>query len=488
MSKARLLAWLVALIGLSSGLSATECNLWPVKVTEYNDSGRVESWQAAGPIAFSKTVGDSTWFGARPFYVARRDASGQVAEFYILYPIFSYRSYGKDGSRWNIVTLIDHDSTHGENKENDGTRTDIYPFYFARRTSDPATSYTGFFPIYGTIKQRFGSDKLNWVLFPLYSRTDTRGVIVTESPWPFVKTIHGGDQRGFYLWPLFGWRTREGYYKNRFWLWPLGYQNKSLDPDAPGEKFGFLPFYARESTPTSKSETYLWPFFGYSNSTRPHYHEVRYFWPFFLQAEGEVGYRHRWAPFYSHSNIKGYDEQWLFWPFFKKTTSQEGPLIQTKRQFLQFVVWSLDQRSTTNPQLAHASKSHGWPFFSYWDNGAGLRQMQIFSPFEVFYQNNQVMRVNYTPLFALYRYDQRSPNDVRHSFLFDLVTWHRQPQTREFHFGPILGILNQPKEKRIVIGHGLLAMERSLGDNRWKFSWLNFSPKPTQPSAATAHL
>ena len=61
-------------------------------------------------------------------------------------------------------------------------RFDVWPVYFSRDTDDPATTYHAVFPLAGTIKERFGKDRLTWYLFPLYFNTDKAGMQVTSAP------------------------------------------------------------------------------------------------------------------------------------------------------------------------------------------------------------------------------------------------------------------------------------------------------------------
>ncbi|HKB89042.1 MAG TPA: hypothetical protein VKC60_00865 [Opitutaceae bacterium] len=493
MLTARTIAWILAAICLGPVLRADEVNNWPARVEQRDASGRIESWQGAGPFLFHKSSEPGTyWSGFRPFYVAKHNASGQVVEWSVVYPIFTYRGYGESGYRWSVFSLLNYDATRSDNqKERD--RTEIVPFYFARETGDPATSYHAIFPIAGTIKERWGSDEIKFVLFPLYSRTNTRGVIVTESPWPFIKTIHGGGQHGFYLWPLFGWREKEGSFYNRFWLWPFVFKSENLDPENKGEKVAVLPFYLRETSPGMKSETFLWPFFGYTDraanppETKEPYHETRYFWPFLLQARGDQIYRNRWAPFYTHSIVKGYDKTWVMWPIVRKATWQERNIVETKSQVLGVVYWSLVQRSATNPDAEPATKTHMWPLYSAWNNGAGRRQFQLFSPLEPLLQVSDHVRVAWSPFFAIYRFDQPQTGDVRHSFLFDFVTWHRQPTAHEFHLGPLFSVQSSETQSRIAVGNGIFAMERSGPGASWHFSWFNFNSNAALKGASATH-
>ena len=99
---------------------------------------------------------------------------------------------------------------------------------------------------------------------------------------------HSGAAHGFALWPLFGWQERPGVSRDEFLLWPLGsHHTQAPAPDAPAgtpptRQSAALPFYARQQGPGFVSETFLWPFFGYTDRTAPsRYHETRYLWPFF---------------------------------------------------------------------------------------------------------------------------------------------------------------------------------------------------------------
>ncbi len=72
-----------------------------------------------------------------------------------------------------------------------------------------------------------------------------------------------------------------------------------------------------------------------------------------------------------------------------------------------------------------------------WLKAQGFRQVQALNPFEVFYQHDNEVRQLWSPLFALYRFDRRSPEQVRTSFLFDLVTYRRESNAWRLDLGPL---------------------------------------------------
>jgi hypothetical protein len=200
-----------------------------------------------------------------------------------------------------------------------------------------------------------------------------------------------------------------------------------------------LPFYSRSRSEFAVSETYLWPFFGYTLSEAPAYREQRWLWPLVVTSRGEDRRVDRFAPFYTHSVRKGVRKTWILWPLLRNQEWTDAGLEIEKTQFLYFLYWNLDQRSASNPALPSAHKTHLWPLLSHWDNGAGHTQFQLFSPLEVLFQHNEVVRTVYSPLFSLYRLDRRPSGDIHSSFLFNFMTYHREGEVREFNLGPLLG-------------------------------------------------
>ena len=437
--KLRLPAWLLLVLGAAPPAAGSERNAWPFRVDLVDDaSDRIVEVDAAGPLYTRKhTPEGGTSEAWRPFLLKTTEGTAEAT--YFLYPLFTWR-HDAGYSRFSFFNLVNDKQVGpeaGGGAADHGF--DVWPFYFSRETGDPATSYHAFFPIAGTVRHRFNKEELNWFIFPLYFHTKVAGKEITSAPWPFVRVIRGAGHHGFELWPLFGSRERAGDYRSSFWLWPFGYREETnRSAPEPDVRVGALPFYARESGPGYRSETYAWPFFGYAHRWEPvKYDERRYFWPFLVQGRGDNRYVNRWAPVYTHSVVKGTDKTWVLWPLAREMHWNDRGIDQDKFQLFYFVYWSLEQTDPAHPGRAPASKRHLWPLYSAWDNGAGRRQFQLFSPLEVFFPHNDPVRELYTPLFALYRSDQRAPGDVSRSFLWHLVSWRTSPEVREFHLGPL---------------------------------------------------
>jgi hypothetical protein len=452
-------ARLTALLGLIAAASAFragayELNAWPALVLQKAPTGETRSWTGAGPLLFSGPApapDAGTASGLRPLYV--RVASDDSVKTDILYPLFYLRRY-PESYRWSVLQLVNGrvEIASDETGKTAEHKFDVWPFYFSLVTADPKDSYHAVMPLYGTVKYRLGYTRLSWVLFPLFLESTRKGTDTTYTPWPFVRTMRG-ERNGFAVWPLFGGSKGPGPARNFYLLWPFIWSNVTApDPDAssgtaPGTEFGVIPLYTREKAPGMISENYLWPFFGYTERTLPYrYSERRYFWPFFVQGRGDDRVVDRWGPLYTYSNSKGSDSRWIVWPLWHRQTWVDADILQSRTQFFYFLYWSLDQTSVSRPSLAPAYKRHVWPLVSIWDNGAGSRQVQVPSPFEVFFPDNPDVRETWTPLAAIYRYDRRPTGETRSSLLWNAVTWRRSASggLEEFHLGPLLGMRRAP--------------------------------------------
>ena len=341
-------------------------------------------------------------------------------------------------------------------------------------------------PIYGEVAQRFNQDRLSWFLFPLYGRFEKGPVTTTTTPWPFIKTTKGEGYRGFEFWPLGGFREQSGVSTETFALWPLIYrQEKNLGSDETSLQAGVLPFYALDRKPGYQSETYLWPFFGYVDRTAPYqYHARHYLWPLWVQGRGDERYINRWAPFYSHSHIKDHEKTWLLWPLWRQASWSDAELRHEQRQLLYFLFHQTTQRDLVNPDLSPARKTHLWPLFSSWDNGAGQKQFQAFSPIEVFLPHQERTRRLWSPLFSVYRFNQSKPGETRRSLFWNAITFSRSEETdtKEFHLGPLLEYHHHSDEQRIGFLTGIFGLRRASSQRMW----LPFFGRPATPSFSAA--
>lgn len=462
----------LALLSLGASAQAEEANYWPFWVQRGADgAGRPWGWERLGPLAFETHREPYAVQGLRPLLAKLAYAGTGVEAYHFAYPLFSFFRDG-EAYHWSLFNLASQ-AKFRLSGGGYGTSFELFPFLFYQETGQEETSYKALFPVAGELKNRFGSDRTRFFLFPLWLERMKGDTTRTGLPWPFVQWQTGPHSSGFGLWPLGGHFRREGDYEHSYGLWPFFYHRKDqLDRAIPRERWGALPFYTTERAEGLKSETFVWPFFGYTREWAPRapYREARYFWPFFVQGRGENKYKNRWMPFYTHERIGNYEKWWYLWPLLRRSEHTDQRLEITRTQLLYFLWWDEVQRGDG----FEARKQHLWPLYSYWDNGAGTRQLQALSPLEVFFPHNQVIRETWSPLFALYKYDRRGES-VRHDFLWSLVSYQRGPQENWLHLGPFFQRDWGPGYASWEILHGLYGRYHRQNETRTRLFWFELS-------------
>lgn len=469
-------------VGADTSVSASGAfgdNTWPFQYRRNADAdGRPFRISAFGPLWGYKDSAHMETTAVRPIGVNFSDERLRENRFHFVYPLFNHKASGQ-GTEWDILQLIYGSRRQASENSPLQTRFEAWPFFWYNNTGSAETSYWAFAPFYGELKNRFWSDHISFVLFPLYLKVTDGDEVKTSVPWPFVQFLRGPESRGFELWPLFGKNTRIGIksYEHTYALWPIyyNYVDKAENSEQPYRRFGILPLYTRETADGLKSETFLWPFFGYTSEFEPRksYEETRYLWPFIIQGRGVEKYINRLLPIYSHEKRGTYEKTWYGWPLLKMESWQDGALSVERSSFFYFLWWNEKQIAQSETGVFQARKNHLWPIYSYWNNGSGVRQFQTLSPFEVFFPNNEVIREKYSPLFALYRYDSR-PQSTTHSLLWDLVTIESKGSDGVFQVGPLFELIRTGDNAYVELFKGLAGYGVEDGKLKRRFFWYQF--------------
>lgn len=418
-------------------------------------------WRALGPVFEERQRPGETMAAMRPLWVQFHDTEKDVFNYYFVPPFFvHYRD--PNLVRWEIYTFIQRRRT-GLLHDNPIETFLVVPFiWYHDVPGKPEESYYGVLPFYGNFRE-FLFDEVTWAAWPLYFTITAQGVTRMGTPWPFVQTLRGPGTGGALVWPLIGHWWQEGRFDYQFALWPLLYRKvDQFDRPVPRVREGFLPFWATERGEFVDDTTILFPFFGWKEDRSKDYTEERYLYPFFMQGRGDNEYTNRWAPFYTHSIKTGVDKRWFMWPALRIREHEEEGLAITRTQLFYFVYWNETQRSVSNPELAEASMTHVWPFISEYDNGAGLKQAQLLSPFEVFYPHSRSVRELYTPTLAFWRCVWHTDTGVsRQSFLWDFMVEEKTPERTRFAINPYLFVHDvAPDHAEFSLGGGLLGYKR----------------------------
>lgn len=417
LSLAAVLLFLMA-CGLTDG---GETNFWPFMVRQADSpQGRFDHTGSLGPLFSITDRGETRILSIRPLWTSFTNEARDTWSGHVLYPFVNLHQDGP--TRYgHVLNLL----KYRFKPQDDTAFLQLFPFVFSNQTPREEDSYFAIWPMGGVLKNRFWRDRITFYAWPLFVETVRGDETRTHVPYPFVQTLRGPKSRGFGIWPLYGRFERENDYIHRWALWPVHYHYRdNLDEEVPYERFGIWPFYHRETDTGLRSESFVWPFFGYTREFEPRtpYAETRYFWPFLVQGRGGEQYINRWLPLYANERSPGKSKSWYLWPLLKLETFEQ-PGLRRERTSLFYFLFREERQHFAGTT---ARKSFLWPFTAYWNDGFDRRQFQFLDPLTVFFPRNKVVRENWTPLFALYRFDERAGNR-RHSFFWDLVVWESDP-------------------------------------------------------------
>jgi hypothetical protein len=456
------LAGLIGLI-LTPSLAASEVNFWPAYVRqEASPVGRDDQAGSLGPLLARTDRGDTRILSIRPLWTAFFHGDSGAVSHHFLYPVLNWSQRG-DLTSGHLLNLLHY--------RRDAAREDTFfqafPFIFSRRTPQSTDSYFAFWPLGGVLKNRFWRDRIAFALWPLYLRTELNEQVRVHFPYPFLRVQYGADSRGFGIWPLYGHFERDEDYSHTWALWPLFYHYRDkLDEAVPYTRTGLLPFYHRETGAGLASATFVWPFFGYTRESdpRPLYSENRYFWPLLVQGRGDERHVNRWMPLFTHERQRDATKRWYLWPLLK-TELFEQPGLERRRASLLYFLYRDERQRFAGTQ---ARLTFLWPLFGYWHDGHDRTQLQALDPLGVFFPSNQKVKENWSPLFALYRYDARE-GSARHSVLWDLLVWESgESQPGSLQLGPLF---EWESGKGWQLLKGLVGVERQNDRLRLRLFW-----------------
>jgi hypothetical protein len=415
-----------------------------IRLPEITEERPLVSGEALMPFVFWKNDATQSTWGVRPFFYSHTDYEDTQEQYHVLYPLYSLR-IRPEQHYWNFLTLLRGSKTKTE-AGSVWSSLELWPVYWSKQTEDPELSYWGVFPLYGTLKKRLYTDRLHWFAFPFYVESENRGTTTSFAPWPFWQ-IEMGNSEGFAFWPLWG-HFSSATSERGYVLWPLTYWQKTkIGTDDERLKWGVLPFYTYDSAHGSEDRSYLWPFFGFTDKKEPLYLEHRYFWPLVVQAEG-TDYSHtRYWPFYTNTTTPEKSKSWFLWPLVKSIHYKENNIRLDRLQLLYWFYYRENQRTASGRKVA--SIHHVWPLFSYWHNGDEQHQFQLLSPLSVFFNGNPIVRDNWNPLFALYRYEQQTTQSV-HKLLWGWILFEKGEQNTSLRIGPLLTYTRNGEQKHFL--------------------------------------
>jgi hypothetical protein len=355
----------------------------------------------------------------RPLFYSKSEPERYRLDY--IYPMGKYeRTKTRVESYFRLIYSTDRDLTQEPTEKKE--RGFLLVFW---GETDKGESYGGFFPLYGNLKNRFGRDELNFLLWPIYSDSREGESKIYTFLWPFFSRYEGKGRDGFKFWPLAGYDRKENDYDRTFFLWPIfHFEKRYLYTDDPTEINMVLPFYASTASSKRVSRSVIWPFFNYTYDEDDHYTQWDLPWPFIQWAKGDEKSIFRIFPFYGRKNWEGFARGYILWPIYWYFSEEDD---QYKKVINRYLLLSKDEARVWKKEGKEERRLRVWPLFYYRQEKEGSEYLYWPCLIPVDYEGYER---NWVPVLSLYEY-RRSPQGARESkFLWGFYV-HRKNATRE---------------------------------------------------------
>jgi len=335
-NRGRLLAILLALLGAACAGPGTERQLPPL-FSEFSTAGggtELEALGGAVRVRWTRPDGPLRQWALRPLVIHDREPDGDsITRF--LTPL-GYSQNGGGEYTWQLLPISRYHERRYENGELEWQLL-VFPLIYWAREPEGRT-VRAFFPFGGVIEHFISYDKLVFVLFPLYVRSEQHGRTTYSILWPIFSWMHGASKAerdakgetdrhaleegsGFHIWPLYGHTHVEASYDRTFVLWPIfhiEHNELSNPPDKQEFKWFFFPLIGHTTRGAYTSTSVLWPFFGWASDPKTGMWAWDGPWPLVRLYHDPVDdvQRTRFWPFYSSFHGEGLDSRWYLWPIF----------------------------------------------------------------------------------------------------------------------------------------------------------------------------
>jgi len=376
-----------------------------------------------GPLFTYRKDTQETDLAFRPFFYWEKEEKEGVksTQLEYLYPLGKYKRTEREVESYFMPffsTRRDLTQKETEKKE----RGFLLAFW---GETDKGESYGGFFPIYGNLKNRFGHDELNFLLWPIYSDSRDGESRTYTFLWPFFSRSEGGGRDGFKFWPLGGYDRKENDYDKTFFLWPIfHFEKRYLYTDDPTEINMAWPFYVSSTSSKRVSRSVIWPLFNYTHDEDDHYTQWDFPWPILQWAKGDEKSIFRIFPIYGHKYWEDYERGYILWPIYWYYKEEDD---QHKKVLNRYLLLSKDQTEVWKNEGQQERRLRIWPLFYYRQEKEGA--VYSYWPCLIPVDFGGFER-NWVPLLSLYEYRRNPKGESESKFLWGFYV-HRQNAYRE---------------------------------------------------------
>lgn len=413
------------------GVARTVCGQ-SLEAQQVTEGGEVRSHWHGGPFfEYRRAVGPTpaggtaeerlrTFWAFRPFYSQLR--SPDVTTRDIVWPLVtSHRN--QDHLWWRAFFLAYGDARDGVD---DSWSFNLLPLVFCGNDRQEG-DYWGIFPIYGSHPHFLLMDHWRFGLWPLWMDYDVKAIHHGAILWPFLTWKENGTGT-VGVWPIFSHaRLRES--DHWYALWPLAtwaHYDEDRDTAGAGHSWMLWPLYGTVSRAREEQHLVLPPFFSHTHT--PHVTRWRLPWPFVDVEHGSKRDRISVWPLYEQ--VEGFsfvgqapEERTyrILWKLVEDTELETETTQETHFSFFPF--WTSEcryEKSMNGTRHEVASYRRFWPFWSSsTQNGYAKSRVLELIPI----RHAEGFDRNWAPFWTFWSSSSEPNGPVRHSVLWNLITW-----------------------------------------------------------------
>ncbi len=445
-------------------------NFWPLFVYIKIKPEHTKILKILGPVFFEFSSKKEKIFSLRPLFSYIK--TPKTVEFYFLSPLGKYQKtpsfsifYLVPLAKRKVIKLPD------QKKE----IFNEFLLLFWGKTYENQT-YGGFFPFFGNFKNRFGTQKIEFFFWPLYTRVDYQDHYTISYLWPFVKTFHTkpGSKfiyKGFKFFPFYG-KTIEAWRETKFILFPFYIKEKNIKEKVkPFKRTIVFPFYIKEQTDLYTKTIYLWPFFQFIKAPKFKYEQIDAPWPFYRKIKGDKIQGFRLWPLYGKTVKPDYYHSFFLWPFyfFTRDFFVRGNTSYLRIEHRILLISKFARIYSNNTLVSRVFNL--WPILNF----KQTPQEKHFSFFEIIPVKERGMQENYAPIFRIFNY-YKNQNCTLVNFLWGLYIYENCNQRKVNELGFLFRKIDdlQTDTHYIEFLNGLIGFGKIDGKKVFKLFFINF--------------
>ncbi|MBN2077968.1 MAG: hypothetical protein JW838_03325 [Spirochaetes bacterium] len=421
-------------------------------------------------------AGSTSTMVLRPFYLKHGTNDSYFQASLMPFLFWRYRTPGYDKWKWLFGLGQVDDVRRGDTRDFDFG---FFPLlFFGFGSAAARENYFFLWPIGGTLKGKFVTDKISAYLFPgvllfvffppatiLSYKTLAWGVISLLPAyfsyeagdfhawglfWPVFHYGKGGLREEFRLLPFYSHFVKRGWYDKYSFLFVINYQRYYYAEDLH-QTFFLFPLFGRKWSRSRRMSavTILWPFFSWGYDKRIGDWELNIPWPLvqFKDCENPKIRKRIFFPVYGHYRYVNNETVFITPLYFRLTKKSYRFDSQQHIAFLVFWFYRRDYHRSVDSYYGKRWRYFKlWPIFSIEYNDLGDRAFNLLAllPF----RDRQGYERLYQPFWSIIEYERFRSGERRLGLLLRL--YRQRWGDTFFHFKVPFLISAARRENRLT--------------------------------------